>query len=137
MVSVRDNRATNNNVITPTPQQNVAQCHLNYKATKGLVILLHCSLLLSLVCRLLLLLLGRLSCSSRPPPKKILHFVVTFAIFMPPRFRNSVASLCERGIRKCATADLNSSVISVDNCLGCSNVDRNSSPFKYGVMCCA
>ncbi len=30
----------------------------------------------------------------------MLHFVATFAIFLPPRVRNSVASRCEKGIKE-------------------------------------
>ncbi len=48
--------------------------------------------------RLLLLPLGRLSCSSRPSPEQLLHFVAIFAIFLLLRVRYSVASRCERGI---------------------------------------
>ncbi len=100
MVSVRDNKATNNDDITATPQQKVAQYHLNYKATKGRLTCLHHSMLLSCVCCLLLLLpLGRLSCSSRPSPPKLLHFGAIFAIFLPLRVHYSVTSWCERGIR--------------------------------------
>ncbi len=53
MASVRDNGPTNNDVITTTPQQKVAQCHLNYKATEGRLTLLHHFMLMSHVCHLL------------------------------------------------------------------------------------
>ncbi len=70
MMSVRDNGATNNDVITTTPQQKVAQCHLNYKATKGRLTLLHRSVLLSQVCRLLLPIVVtlRVGCLVLSPP---------------------------------------------------------------------
>ncbi len=53
MASVRDNGAANNDDITTTPQQKVAQCHLNYKATKWRQTFLHRSVLLLRVFRLL------------------------------------------------------------------------------------
>ncbi len=69
------------------------------------------------------------------PQKRLSNKTVNASVYVKIQVSGGDISLPP--LRKYVTADLTSWMVFTEECLGSSNVDRNSSLSKYCVLCCA